>query len=110
MDWSRVIACNVVGLVLACGLRAPCLGAAGPASTSSSSPGYPLPKGIDAPEDLRRHMDMMFRGSPMFRSQCQQLAIDGLYVRIRFDPQIVDKSHRAQTVINRSEGVIFATV
>jgi hypothetical protein len=110
MPVCSAISFKSVCLLLTLSAVAPGLCAAGADPAPAGAFENHLPEGIAAPNPLRRHMDVMFHESATFRQQCRRLAVPGLYVRVKVDVQLIDKAYRAQTVITRSDSVIFAIV
>lgn len=71
-----------------------------------------MPPRVQIANDLLHHVGWMLARSPTFRRQCRRIAgAPLLYVRVRYDGSLVERSFRARTVIQRyRSGVIIAVV
>lgn len=71
-----------------------------------------LPDTVQLADDLRADVHTMLRQSATFRNQCQRIADTRLlYVRVRRNPGLVERSYRAKSVIVRARsGVIVVLV
>ena len=67
---------------------------------SADQDGVRIPDSIQAPDHLRRKMEEMLQKSATFRAQCRRIAeAPRLYVRVRIDSRIANRSYRARTTI-----------
>jgi hypothetical protein len=71
-----------------------------------------MPPRMQVAVDLRRAVEVMLSRSPTFRNQCRRLAVAKLlYVRMRYDGRLAERSVRARTIVQRyRSGVIIAMV